>query len=591
MRQKKHITKLLCKKIVRQVVGIVCVAALCLSPSAVSNARTDLIQNNQNGLIFASEENDGVITWGVCGYDESLNTTGKLTIEKSYNYMGSWINVIGIMYNGTNDARPGIFQGKTLPPAEVTSGVNGYRISHNTFADSKIEGSFLFYGGENPVIGDSVFENTQVEGRMLLRMSNGIIGENAFKNTVITDELLIEGSIDTIGAYAFSGTKANDLILPGQIAHIKSHAFANSCIKQLSLGNSLQTLGSKICEGCENLEKIVLPDHNYIQEAAPDAFPNKKGLTIVIPAGLTDLSVFSFENCKDVVFQTAENLSSESPVLQYLKENDLTYKKGEHGEIITPGRPSGPDPTNTPTATPTSTPTDAPTSTPASTPTDAPTSTPASTPTDAPTSTPASTPTATPTNTPTATPTTAPTNNPTAVPTTAPSGNPTAEPPTHTPSPTPAVQKHIIKKIIYRIQDRHTVTVIGATSKNIKKLQIPDTVTIKGRLYKVVRIEKGAFQKQKNLKTAMIGNYVRDVGNEAFASCKKLKKIQFGTGLKTLGKRALSQNTRLKTIIFKGKNLQKIGKNAFAGVPYNADIRAVRAKAKTYAGLINRSKK
>lgn len=89
----------------------------------------------------------------------------------------------------------------------------------------------------------------------------------------------------------------------------------------------------------------------------------------------------------------------------------------------------------------------------------------------------------------------------------------------------------------------------------------------------------------------MIGNYVRDVGNEAFASCKKLKKIQFGTGLKTLGKRALSQNTRLKTIIFKGKNLRKIGKNAFAGVPYNADIRAVRAKAKAYAVLINRSKK
>lgn len=117
MRRKKHITKL--PKIIRRTVCILCAFALCLPPSVVSNAETDLIQNRQNGLTFAPQENDG---------------------------------------------------------------------------------DFLFYGGENAVIGDSVFENAQIKGRMLIRMTNGSIGGNTFKNTVITSDLLIDGAIDTINA-------------------------------------------------------------------------------------------------------------------------------------------------------------------------------------------------------------------------------------------------------------------------------------------------------------------------------------------------------------------------------------------------------
>lgn len=128
-------------------------------------------------------------------------------------------------------------------------------------------------------------------------------------------------------------------------------------------------------------------------------------------------------------------------------------------------------------------------------------------------------------------------------------------------------------------------------ANKLRKLQIPDMVMIGGSLYKVAGIEKKAFQKQKNIRTVQVGNYVTEIGDEAFAKCSRLTKIQFGTGVKTLGKRVLYQDKKLKKIIFKGKRLKVIGKKTFFGVPRGVDIRADKTMVKKYAGLINRSKK
>lgn len=150
---------------------------------------------------------------------------------------------------------------------------------------------------------------------------------------------------------------------------------------------------------------------------------------------------------------------------------------------------------------------------------------------------------------------------------------------------------HIVKNVRYKIKDNNNAVVTGTGKKNLKKLKIPGTVKISGRLYKVTSIQKRAFKGKKKLETVSIGNYVADVGNEAFAGCPKLKRVQFGTGLKRLGKKVLYKDRKLKKIIFKGKKLKKIGRKTFYGVPHHVDIRAVRSKVKYYARLINRSKK
>lgn len=133
--------------------------------------------------------------------------------------------------------------------------------------------------------------------------------------------------------------------------------------------------------------------------------------------------------------------------------------------------------------------------------------------------------------------------------------------------------------------------VIGAAKKTLKKLQIPDTVKINGRLYKVTKIQNKAFKGQKKLETVSVGNYVKNVGDEVFANCLKLKKIQFGNDLTKLGKKVLYHDKKLAKIIFNGKKLRQIGKKTFEGVPHDVDIRGVRSKVKFYAALIKKSKK
>ena len=356
--------------------------------------------------------------------------------------------------------------------------------------------------------------------------------------------------------------------MPKNTYYIADEAFKDTNFSVWALPDNLKKLGSRIFEGCK-LQTITLPKSNEDREIAADAFPDQEGLIIVIPESLTELSSFHFENYQNLIFQTAPNLSDDSPVISYLKEKNLSYKVGEQGEVVTPSSPE--KPTQPPTEKPTQTPT-------------------------------------------TAEPTLIPTEEPTQIPTEEPTHRPIVEPtqkPVVTQMPTPATEQtpapertqdpnvnnkkqnrtYSIKNIKYKIKSGSSATVTGATKTGLKKISIPATVKIEGKLYKVTGIKSRAFRKQKKLQTVTIGNFVADVGDEAFAYCPRLKRIQFGTGVKSLGRKVLYKDRKLKKILFKGKKLKKIGKKAFYGVPSQVDIRAVRAKVKAYAKLINRSKK
>lgn len=135
------------------------------------------------------------------------------------------------------------------------------------------------------------------------------------------------------------------------------------------------------------------------------------------------------------------------------------------------------------------------------------------------------------------------------------------------------------------------MTVIGAVSKGRTSITIPNTVEIQHRLYRVTGIKAQAFRNQKKLKKVKVGNYVKTIGNEAFAGCSKLVSIQFGTGLVELGKKTLYQDRKLREIIFKGKKLKKIGKKTFFGIsPKKVSIKVKKEKVKAYQKLIHKAK-
>lgn len=85
-----------------------------------------------------------------------------------------------------------------------------------------------------------------------------------------------------------------------------------------------------------------------------------------------------------------------------------------------------------------------------------------------------------------------------------------------------------MKKIKYKVTangKKKTVQATGVTDKKMKSLTIPAAVTIQGQKYKVTAIKASAFKNMKKLTKVVIGKNVNKVGGNAFSGCKKLKNI------------------------------------------------------------------
>ena len=106
--------------------------------------------------------------------------------------------------------------------------------------------------------------------------------------------------------------------------------------------------------------------------------------------------------------------------------------------------------------------------------------------------------------------------------------------------------KHTVNGLSYKVTGQGTVSFVKPKNKKIKKLIVPDTVTIKGVEYRVTEVATKACYKFKNLETVKIGNYVTVVRKQAFQECKKLKKVTFGRYLKTIEAKCFYKDKKLK---------------------------------------------
>ncbi len=107
------------------------------------------------------------------------------------------------------------------------------------------------------------------------------------------------------------------------------------------------------------------------------------------------------------------------------------------------------------------------------------------------------------------------------------------------------------------------VALIGATSKSIASVTVPNTVKSGKYKFQVTTIGDKAFQNYKKLISLKTNAELKSIGKNAFAGCGKLTHIQIP-----------------------GTKLSKIGKNAFKGTGPNASIVVPDAKAGAYANLL-----
>ena len=119
---------------------------------------------------------------------------------------------------------------------------------------------------------------------------------------------------------------------------------------------------------------------------------------------------------------------------------------------------------------------------------------------------------------------------------------------------------YIVGAFSYTVTN-NTATIAVPKTKTAKTVTIPATVKVNGKSVPVTSIASNAFKGMKNLTSVTIGKNVKKIGKNAFNGCKKLKKIT----IKTM---KLTKSS--------------VGANAFKGINKKAVIKCPKAKKAAY---------
>lgn len=121
-------------------------------------------------------------------------------------------------------------------------------------------------------------------------------------------------------------------------------------------------------------------------------------------------------------------------------------------------------------------------------------------------------------------------------------------------------------KILNTSSKKASVEYTAPTNKKLKKVVIPETVTIKNKKYRVTKIGEKAFAKNKNITIVKIGNNINAIGKKAFEGCSKLNYIVIGKNVSKISEKAFNKCKNLHYIQINTKKLtlKNTGKDAFA---------------------------
>lgn len=119
-------------------------------------------------------------------------------------------------------------------------------------------------------------------------------------------------------------------------------------------------------------------------------------------------------------------------------------------------------------------------------------------------------------------------------------------------------------KVLKSSASARTVAFAGMTSKKSSSVRIPDSVEIDGLTYKVTEIAGGALRGKTNLRTVSIGKNVTKIGKNAFYGCKKLVQI-----------------------VVQGNKIKSVGTSAFRGISKSANVYVPKAALGKYKKLFS----
>ncbi len=144
---------------------------------------------------------------------------------------------------------------------------------------------------------------------------------------------------------------------------------------------------------------------------------------------------------------------------------------------------------------------------------------------------------------------------------------------------------HKIGSYQYKVTGVNTVSMTKILKRNVKKVQVPKTVKIGGKQFKVTAIANKAFKNNKQITNVQIQDNVKAIGASAFEGCTKLTKATLGKSVTQIGGNAFKGCKKLNTLTIKSTKLKKVGKNALKGIHTTAKIKVPSKKLSAYKKL------
>ena len=144
---------------------------------------------------------------------------------------------------------------------------------------------------------------------------------------------------------------------------------------------------------------------------------------------------------------------------------------------------------------------------------------------------------------------------------------------------------HKIGSYQYKVTGVNTVSMTKILKRNVKKVQVPKTVKIDGKQFKVTAIANKAFKNNKQITNVQIQDNVKAIGASAFEGCTKLTKATLGKSVTQIGGNAFKGCKKLNTLTIKSTKLKKVGKNALKGIHTTAKIKVPSKKLSAYKKL------
>ena len=238
------------------------------------------------------------------------------------------------------------FKGSDITGVTLHSGVT--KILDFAFGETESLATVSFAEGLKS-IGEGAFFQSGLK-KLVLPGTVTTIGSGAFHQCASLTSVTVPASVSSMDGYMFSLSESLKTVTFEKGSKLKTFKtdmfYGDTALENVTLPDSLETLGEFAFTNCTSLKSLTLPDSlttilNY-------AFENCTGLTeLVIPAGVKIIEADVFKGCTNLTLVVTKGSYAE----QYAKDVGIAYRSVS---AATPKPTATPKPGTTvkPTATP-----------------------------------------------------------------------------------------------------------------------------------------------------------------------------------------------------------------------------------------------